>query len=195
MAVSTTAILWKEGVSATGLGIACGFNIFFITMNLLDLSADIWTARDTTRQPFIAAYYEWKGDAPLVGTLMLPLIVLLPLVVYGQLKQAFFTIFGWRRAHHLHHFVDIVQPITVIGVILPTIITILQPAVREVMTLCTSNSNSDDGTCTKSAALVLKINIAMLLLNLVMFGCDLARYSTGSGEDDEDKLEPKPKQE
>ena len=100
---------WKDAMPASGLVVSCFINTFFITDGMLDYSADAWALGDVeARRPFVASYFEWKTQRPLVGVLIILLGLLLPFALFAMGKDAFHS-FGGRRATPLRHAVDVLR--------------------------------------------------------------------------------------
>ena len=111
------------------LAIACAINAFFTTVSLLDFTADRWAvppgggsggggaalplaAAAKGRLLWLAQFYEWRGEDPVVGTLMLVLLLPLPFILVDFLLGAAQSLLGWRRASRTRHAADVAQACT-----------------------------------------------------------------------------------
>lgn len=65
----------------------------------MDLSADTFALRAwSERSDFLASYYAFRHDAPILGTIILLLLVLLPFVFYQLIVEDVLGL--WRRPSH-----------------------------------------------------------------------------------------------
>eukprot|EP00316_Scyphosphaera_apsteinii_P016563 CAMPEP_0119313894 /NCGR_PEP_ID=MMETSP1333-20130426/30814_1 /TAXON_ID=418940 /ORGANISM="Scyphosphaera apsteinii, Strain RCC1455" /LENGTH=203 /DNA_ID=CAMNT_0007318869 /DNA_START=59 /DNA_END=670 /DNA_ORIENTATION=+ len=163
------------------------FNTFFITSSLIDYSIDLWATSSTagtveSKLAFLGHFYSWRASPPVIGSLLLLLMVLLPFVVYSMIKEAVLSCFGWRHASKTRHAADIIQAVTLLLVILPMLVATVMPAQTGVVEACMPSDNGlllSLAECQIRADSLLPQHQAMLLLNLLMFGCDIAKMADG----------------
>ena len=127
----------KGNVGTKDFGVALVINCFFAINALTELSAALWALpddpqgwmRDTSpsarglpggargRLIFLSSFYEWRSAAPIISTIMTVLLVPLPFVVFGMIKGAAESIFGWKSAPMARQVADVLQPLTLLGLI------------------------------------------------------------------------------
>ena len=168
----------KPNVPASGLASGATFNTLFATLAAVDYSVDLFAAAlPASRLAFLGVYYEWRESPPVLNPLLLLLLLLLPFVIFGFVKDALGALLGWRRASWIRQAADVLQAVTLIGVILPLVITQVAPIQGQIKSVCTpgllKNSNA---ACLASLEQATPLHLAMLLLNLVMFSCDIAKF-------------------
>jgi len=177
---------WKDEISTVALAGACAINTWFCTNCLIDYSADVWALSSEPAEPdrllFLRNYYSWRGWAPFVTPIFLLLTVPLPILVFNLSRELLASTFGWRRASPLRHLSDVVQALTLIGVILPIGVPAVGRVQGAVIEACAVNKRGKLATpadCQTRAEELLPVHLLMLILNLVMFFCDIAK-STGN---------------
>ena len=171
-AATSMAVPFKEDIPPAGLGVACGFNSFFVCMSLLDYSADLFVAADPpARLAFLATYLQWKEWMPVLTPMLAVLLLLIPFMLIGMLRDAAQSCFGWRRAPALRHAADVVQPLALVTV-LSVSIGLLAPAQAEVVATCALNQKGLPAGCEASAAALRPLHAVVLALNLLLFACE-----------------------
>lgn len=170
---------WKDNVPAAGLAIGCYINAFFTTNAVVDFSIDQWAA-SSGRVGFATAYYVWRAEAPIISMIFMMLLLPLPFMLFDVAKSAVMTVFGWRQATPLRHAADLLQ-FACFSFLLPYIITVMIPAQEALVGL--------DGTCgagARKSALdacntaldaVTWPHLVVVLMNVVLLCCDVAKYN------------------
>lgn len=184
----------KPNIAPNELAVACTINAFFTIMSLVEFSADSWAVPDyssalpleaeaRSRLQFLAQFYQWRADDPIIGKIMVALLVPLPFLLIAFVTAVLQTLFGWRRASRTRHVADVVQACTLFFVILPTVVKELVPAQEDLMSSCgvatygASPKRSVEWKCLESSFTALWIHRKMLFLNIVMFACDVAKFA------------------
>jgi len=194
MAAKTTAPTTKKpNVAPHELAIACTINSFFTVISLMEFSADQFALPSGTaavplsadakeRLLWLAKFYQWRGDDPIISKIFFALLVPLPLLLVGMASGALQSLLRLRRASRVRHAADVVQAATLLFVILPTVIKTLIPAQEALLKDCSaaiygaSSKQSVEVKCVESASALWPLHAQMLGLNLLMFACDVAKY-------------------
>ncbi|EOD41257.1 hypothetical protein EMIHUDRAFT_462061 [Emiliania huxleyi CCMP1516] len=200
----------KPGIAPVELAISCVFSVFFTTNALLDLSADLWALdAPRARLAFLRDWYVFRQWSPIVSPLFLALTLLLPFAVFTLCKGALESICGWRSASRLRHTVDILEAVILVGVILPIGIPAAVSAQEALIAACKGSVTGgvsgggplgffsadttatlrpgDMSACKASAAELPSPHLLMVALNLLMWACDVLRYSCGGAPAGEEK--------
>lgn len=178
-AADIDAPAWKPDVGRGGLAFGAVLNTYFLTAAVHDYSAAVWVAAATDQgervqlAKFLAGYAAWKAEPPIISAIMLPLLVLLPLALVGMVIAAARSAFGWSRATPLRHTIDVLQPLVLVLVILPTVIYTAIPAGSTVASLCAAKPNSD--ACTEAVGVYQNVQLFLVLLNALMLGLDVLK--------------------
>ncbi|EOD12001.1 hypothetical protein EMIHUDRAFT_120211 [Emiliania huxleyi CCMP1516] len=193
----------KPGIAPVELAISCVFSVFFTTNALLDLSADLWALdAPRARLAFLRDWYVFRQWSPIVSPIFLALTLLLPFAVFTLCKGALESICGWRSASRLRHTVDILEAVILVGVILPIGIPAAVSAQEALIAACKGSVTGgvsgggplgffsadttatlrpgDMSACKASAAELPSPHLLMVALNLLMWACDVLRYSCGA---------------
>jgi len=174
---------WKPDVAPADLVIACVFNTLFTTLAAADLSATYWTAAEpSSRLGFLVQYQKWRIDMPLIGSLLLFLLVLLPVPLIGMVSGALQAVFGWRRATLTRHVFDCIE-LAGLGSIIFTIATAAGPITETFMAACPATRKSKVAgqiACEAALADLESLHVAFVLLNLVMFVAPIVKYAKGN---------------
>lgn len=177
---TAVAVAWKDDVGRGALAFGAVLNAFFLTAALFDYSAAVWAtaaeqdpAQAADRATWLAGYAAWRADQPIINAIMLPLLVLLPLALVGMVVDAGRSVLGWRQATPLRHAIDVLQPMVLLGVILPTVVTMAIPVGADVASLCGTDPASD--RCADTAALYRTVQLALVGLNVLMLGFDVTK--------------------
>lgn len=171
--------VWKPDVGRGGLAFGAVLNTFFLTAAVHDYSAAVWVAAAADQGEhvqlvkFLAGYAAWKAEPPIISTIMLPLLVLLPLALVGMVIAAARSVLGWSRATPIRHTVDVLQPLVLVLVILPTVIYTAIPAGSAVASVCASAPDSD--ACTEAVGAYRNVQALLVLLNALMLGLDVLK--------------------
>ena len=200
----------KTAIAPVELAISCVFSVFFTTNALLDLSADLWALdAPRARLAFLRDWYVFRQWSPIVSPLFLALTLLLPFAVFTLCKGALESICGWRSASRLRHTVDILEAVILVGVILPIGIPAAVSAQEALIAACKGSVTGgvsgggplgffsadttatlrpgDMSACKASAAELPSPHLLMVALNLLMWACDVLRYSCGGAPAGEEK--------
>jgi hypothetical protein len=169
----------------------------------------------------VPLYLESKEAISPLSIILLLLLLLLPFAIFGMAREALSSVLGWERAPTMRHVADVVQAVTLLGLILPTVFLKLNPLQVHLAT-CTSRLRASTlrGTqpwqrltmptlpsppraydvqdvakaaCSpaplrsapsgcKDALEDLKyMHLVMVLLNVLMFACDITKFATNRG--------------
>ena len=186
---------WKDNLDATGLAIGCGFNTFFTTLSLIDLSADLHaTALEPTspeaaaRLAFLSQYYTWRGAMPVVGTMLMCLLPLLPFVLFIMVHEGVQSVLGWRKARFWRHLTDVLTPCMVFLILIPTVVTMVLPVQEAVLTTCSWQALGDGTSavslqkCFASASATVWPHLMIVGANCIMFVLAVAKYAGNANE-------------
>ena len=183
---------WKKAITPADLAGSCFFNTYFTSACLFDYSVQLWatdpaqaaTVRDA-RLSFLHAFYEWKEAQPVVMYFMLLMLLLLPFALVSMTWEATCSALRWRRAHPIRHAADIISGLTLMCAILPSVFLAVAPAQSDLLRACAPAQRARTGEqCAAAAAALTPLHLRMLLLNLVMFACDVAKYARGGPPED-----------
>lgn len=179
---------WKDDVPAVGIALACLFNTWFCTNCLIDFSVDRWVLgneADPSRLAFLRAYYQWREWAPIVTPIFIMLTIPLPILMFSLAKEVLASFLGWRRAPLLRHAADLVQAVTLLGAILPIGVPAVGRVQKAVIAACAPGRSgrglATPTECDASAEDLLGVHLLMLILNLIMFAADIAKYVANRG--------------
>lgn len=180
------------------IAIACAINAFFTTISLLDYTADRWAVPQGAALPLAAAakgrllwlaqFYEWRGEDPVIGGLMMLLLLPLPLILVDFAVGAMQSLCGWRRASRTRHAADVAQACTMFFAIVPTVVYEVIGAQAALLADCSaatygsSNTGAVEAQCVLSAGAAFGAHRKMLGFNLLMFAWDVAKYIGNSKE-------------
>ena len=183
----------KRNKAPHELAVACAINAFFTTVSLLDYTADRWAVPHGTPLPlgagakgrllWLAQFYEWRSDDPVVGGLMVLLLLPLPLILVDFVVGAAQSLFGLRSASRTRHTADVAQACTMLFAILPTVAFEVLGAQAALLQDCAAGTYGASGKgaveaqCVHSAGVAFGAHRKMLFLNLVMLACDIAKYA------------------
>lgn len=182
----------KSNKAAHELAGACAINMFFTTISLVDYTADRWAVPHGAQAPldadakgrllWLSQFHVWRGEDPVVGTLMLLLLLPLPLILIDFAIGAAQSLCGWRHASRTRHAADVLQACTMYFAIIPTVAFELIGAQTALLAHCSASTYGRSGKaaveaqCMRSAADVFAAHRKMLGFNLLMFACDVAKY-------------------
>ena len=172
---------WKDNVGASDLAVGCFINGFFTTNALVDYSIDKWAA-STSNHAFLAAYYAWRAEAPIISIIFAVLLIPLPFILFEVARGALASIFGWRRATPLRHAADLAQFVC-FAFLLPYIITVVMPkqvALAE-MDQAPSTKRAFLEARASAADAVLTPHLVVVLVNVLLLACDVAKYNGNAG--------------
>lgn len=190
-------VVAKPPVPVSALGVACVVNTFMTACALFDYSATIYATsaiqsdaagENAERLRFLADYYAWRGAAPIISNLLLVLLVPLPFVLFGFLRDTLAALLGLRRATTLRHAADVTQTALLLCVLLPVVFLCLVPAQDAYVLECTGASLIGGGPlrwraraaarsqCSSHASALCQFHLTLVLLNLAMLLCDVAKY-------------------
>uniref|UniRef100_A0A6S8AHG1 Uncharacterized protein n=1 Tax=Aplanochytrium stocchinoi TaxID=215587 RepID=A0A6S8AHG1_9STRA len=172
---------WKDNIPVVGFGISCGINMMMITTCLFDYSVDLYVVNEEGFEPsrllFLGEYYRWRGSAPVLGTVLSAILLPLPFVLFGMIRDCLRSVFGWEQATLLRHIADIGTVCTLLGCILPMVITKVIPAQDDVIEQCTEEHvYGVRENCATAAKELPQQHLVMLILNIAMLGWDVAKY-------------------
>ena len=184
----------KPNIAPNELAVACTINSFFTIVSLVEFSADSWATPDLSatvpleaearsRLQFLAQFYQWRADDPIIGKIMMGLLVPLPFLLVAFVTAVLQTLFGWRRASRTRHVADVLQAFTLFFVILPTVVKELVPAQDGLVASCaaatygSSPRRSVEWKCLESSFTLLWVHKKMLFFNMAMFAYDVAKFA------------------
>jgi len=171
---------WKPDVTPGDLAGAMFFNTLFLTLAVADYSADLWAAaaeRDV-RVPFLVQYVAWRQMMPVIGTMLLVLLCLLPFVLFGMVSGALQGIFGWRRATSVRNAMDCAEVAGIMGIVF-TIFTRAAPATEAFVAACPPKARAVEA-CTLALDSMTDVHLAFVFLNLVMFLAPIVKFAYGN---------------
>ena len=178
----------------SALGVACVVNTFMTACALFDYSATIYATsaiqsdaagENAERLRFLADYYAWCGAAPVIS---LVLLVPLPFVLFGFLRDTLAALLSLRRATTLRHAADVTQTVLLLCVLLPVVFVSLVPAQDAYVLECSGASLIGGGPlrwraraaarsqCSSHASALCQFHLTLALLNLALLLCDVAKY-------------------
>lgn len=172
------------------------FNTWFTTNCLIDCSVDLWVLSGETnpsRLAFLRMYLDWRNAAPIVTHIFMVLTLPLPMLVFSLTKEVLASFLGWRRAPLLRHVADVVQAVTLLGVIFPIVVPAVGRLQEAVIAGCAPGRNgrglATQAECEARARDLLPMHLLLLGLNFVMFFADVAKFAAnrGTAEDKEKK--------
>ena len=200
----------KSNKTAQELAGACAINMLFTTICLVDYSADRWAVPHGAQTPldahakgrllWLGQFHAWRGEDPVVGTLMLILLLPLPLILIDFAIGAAQSLFGWRHASRTRHAADVLQACTMYFAIIPTVAFEVIGAQAALLADCSADTYGRSGKaaveaqCLRSATDAFAAHRKMLGFNLLMFACDVAKYAGNckEGEPSAALAPPKP---
>mmetsp|Transcript_77569 Transcript_77569/g.154048 ORF Transcript_77569/g.154048 Transcript_77569/m.154048 type:complete len:188 (-) Transcript_77569:157-720(-) len=172
---------WKDNLTPGDLIIPSVLNTFFVTQCLVEYSLGVWVSvAPQARSHHLAAFYEWKSDAPVLKYVMPPLLLLFPVALVIILLEAVRSLFGLRRAMLLRHLADLLKAFTICTIIY-MITAKVMPAEQEVVALAPTCSVSAKAAvaakCQTALAGITDIAGIMLVLNMLMAAGDALGYA------------------
>lgn len=184
----------KPNVKPNELAIACTINSIFTVISLVEFAADQWAAPQHSSEAlvssdakskllFLSQFYQWRAEDPIISKMFMALLMPLPFLLIGMASGAFQSVLGLRRASRTRHVADVVQACTLMVVILPLVVKTLIPAQEALVKACSaaeygaSKSRAVEVKCVESATALWWLHGKMLALNLLMFGCDVAKFA------------------
>ena len=205
MSTAATQRPAKPNKAPHEIAIACAINMFFTAVSLIDYTADRWAVPHGAALPldadakgrllWLGQFHTWRGDDPVIGGLMLVLLLPLPLILIDFGMEATQSLCGWRRASRTRHVADVLQACTMFFLIIPTVVYEVLGAQAALLADCSSATYGRSGKaaveaqCMQSAGDVFGAHRKMLVLNLLMFAWDIAKYVGNSKEGEVSKAE------
>ena len=205
MSTAATQRPAKPNKAPHEIAVACAINMFFTAISLIDYTADRWAVPHGAALPldadakgrllWLGQFHTWRGDDPVIGGLMLVLLLPLPLILIDFGMGATQSLCGWRRASRTRHAADVLQACTMFFLIIPTVVYEVLGAQAALLTDCSSATYGRSGKaaveaqCMQSAGDVFGAHRKMLVLNLLMFAWDIAKYVGNSKEGEVSKAE------
>ena len=178
---STPKRPFKTNITIPEFAIGIFFNTFFLTLSVIDYSADTFGIDDydeSTNLSFLANYYTYRSNSPYLGNFLLVVAVVgLPLVFFNGGQSMLQTVFGWCHATPKRHFADVMHFFMLWFTILPTVLGFVLPAQNKVTILCQEPITPSEIKECKSAALVMQeLHLLMVMLNAFMLFWDVIKY-------------------
>uniref|UniRef100_A0A7S0JGK4 Uncharacterized protein n=1 Tax=Calcidiscus leptoporus TaxID=127549 RepID=A0A7S0JGK4_9EUKA len=170
---------WKENVTVVDLAGACTFNAMFFTFALMDYSADLWVHGSDARMPFLVEYFTWRGDAPVISKMLMVLLLPLPLIIIGMALAALQSIFCWRHASLTRHAVDCAEAAGICSILYVVIMRAI-PLQSTFVESCPGRSKQQKSDCSATLAVMTEVHLILVLLNVLMFVCPIAKYAFGN---------------
>ena len=141
----------------------------------MDYSASLW-ARERGTPSFMVEYVAWRENMPVFKYVIMPLAILLPIVYATMVTAGLQTVFGWRRANAVRHFVDCIEVLTLTS-ILALLFTSLIPMQQGLAAAC---GNPTAAGCVATSASLAELQLVHLGLNLIMLVCPFVKYARGN---------------
>jgi len=164
---------WKDNLAPGDLASACTFNSMFLTMAMLDYSADVW-ASQTHQTAFLVQYVNFKAEMPVFGKVLFGLLLMLPLVIFGMISGVLQFVLGWRQAPIQRHIVDCVEFCTLVFIFY-TIVTAIAPATAAFQSAC-AGPKVQKAACSAAIETLTAKHLLIVLLNIGMFCYPIIKY-------------------
>ena len=172
---------WRDNVPGLELGVAMLVNGFMIAGAVMDLSVDTFVTAgrgeggqyDRSRLDFLLAFMNWRANAFILSEVMMILILLLPVALFGMLKNFLAVLFKWNQASTIRSIADVMQLLTLACVILPFVTLQIFPAAKKVQEECASSSGKE---CSAAVDTLYRNHCISCWLNVAMLVYDAAKY-------------------
>ena len=171
------------------LAITSSVAMLYATLRLTDYSVLVWATKDFEsdfpKKQFLMDYLRWKQDVPVLGTALLPTVVLFAMAkfdVFVALVTRTFQVINKTQEFALRHSFDLVD-LLVLGYTL-VLVNMLGPSAESLTDTCDSiaefrwNARAVKKTlaCEDAANNLRDLYLTLLLLNLTSLALPIMRY-------------------
>mmetsp|Transcript_25332 Transcript_25332/g.39725 ORF Transcript_25332/g.39725 Transcript_25332/m.39725 type:complete len:139 (-) Transcript_25332:102-518(-) len=121
-------------------------------------------------------YLAWREEERFIAPIMFILLLGLPMAFYEMAKGVYGAAVGFR-ASGLRHIGDVAQFVTLWTILLPTVVLVLIPTVKEA-----ASCNLQEEECIATVVRLPRLNMTLLALNFLMLAWDILKYNGNRGE-------------